>query len=67
MSFLQKIRDVIRKAYIYIVLYINNMNVKPRKTRLKPIMWVVIIGVPILTLVVPLAGLEIFSHFYIKW
>ena len=43
------------------------MNVKPKKTRLKPIIWVLIICVPIVTLVLPLAGLMTFSHFYIKW
>ena len=45
----------------------NNVNVKPKKTRLKPVIWVLIICVPILTIGLPIVGLSVFSHFYIKW
>jgi hypothetical protein len=43
------------------------MDVKPKKTKLKPIIWILIICIPILTFILPLAGFLTFSHFYIKW
>ena len=48
-------------------MYSNHMDAKPKKIRLKPIIWVLIIGIPILTPVLTVAGFVAFNHFYIKW
>jgi len=38
-----------------------------KKTRVKPIIWVLIISIPILIIGLPILGVSVFSHFYIKW
>ncbi len=43
------------------------MNSEYKKTKIKPIYWILIVCLPILTLALPIVGFAVFNHYYIKW